>query len=402
MAIEVRSARDRDEFARAFYAIGQYFAGPPPEDMVDRWLQYFELERMHAAFEDGTVIAGAGAFTFDMSVPGGSLPCAGVTVVGTYPTHRRRGALRAMMDAQLADVHRRGEPIAALWASEETIYGRFGYGLAAWAGEVKIPRTAAAFAKPFSPRGRPRLVTAEEAATLFPPVWEELARQRPGVHSRSAAWWELRALRMPPEQAANPKSFVVVEIDGRVEAYAIYRLFFEVAEGAFSGRTEVVEAVGTTPQATAEIWRFLLDIDWSATTKASLLPPDHPLFLLLANPRRMTYRMGDSLWIRLVDVGAALSGRAFANEGSIVLEVRDAICPWNEGRWRLEGGRAERTEAAAEIALDVDALGSAYLGAVSFAELRDALRIEELVPGAIARADAVFGWRPLPWSPEIF
>ena len=162
------------------------------------------------------------------------------------------------------------------------------------------------------------------------------------------------------------------------------------------------EAVGTTPQATAEIWRFLLDIDWSATTKMSLLPPDHPLFLLLANPRRMTYRMGDSLWVRLVDVGAALSGRAYANEGSIVLEVRDAVCPWNEGRWKLEGGKAERTEAAADIALDVDALGSVYLGAVSFAELRDALRVEELVPGAIARADAVFGWRPLPWSPEIF
>jgi predicted acetyltransferase len=86
----------------------------------------------------------------------------------------------------------------------------------------------------------------------------------------------------------------------------------------------------------------------------------------------------------------------------VVFEVRDAFCPWNEGRWKLEGGKAARTEDPAEIALDVDALGSAYLGAVAFAELRDALRVEELVPGAIARADAVFGWRPLPWCPEIF
>ncbi len=402
MPIDVRPVRDRDEFARAFYAIGQYFGGPPPEDMLDRWMEYFELERMHAAFEDGEIVAGAGAFTLELSVPGGSLPCAGVTVVGTYPTHRRRGALRGLMDAQLADVHARGEPIAALWASEETIYGRFGYGLAAWSGEVKIPRGVADFAQPFTPAGRVRFVTPEEAATLFPLVWHELRRQRPGVPTRSASWWELRTLRQPPEQAANPKRFVVVEIDGRVEGYAIYRLFFEASEGAFTGRTEVVEAVGSTPHGTAAIWRFLLDIDWSATTKTSLLPPDHPLFLLLANPRRMAYRMGDSLWIRLVDVGDALSGRAYAGEGSLVVEVRDATCAWNEGRWKLAGGKAERTDEAAEIALDVDALGSAYLGAVSFAELREALRIEELVPGAIARADALFAWRPLPWCPEIF
>lgn len=400
--MEFRPVRDRDEFARAFYAIGQYFGGPPPEDMLDRWLRYFELERMHAAFEDGEVVGGAGAFTFELSVPGGSLPCAGVTVVGTYPTHRRRGALRGMMDAQLADAHDRGEPLAALWASEETIYGRFGYGLAAWCGEVKIPRGATAFAQPLAARGRPRFVTPEEAATLFPPVWEELRRQRPGVPSRSPAWWELRALRMAPEQAANPKRFVVVEIDGRVEGYAIYRLFFETSEGAFSGRTEVLEAVGSTPQGTAEIWRFLLDIDWSVTTNVSLLPVDHPLFFLLANPRRMAFRLGDSLWVRLVDVGAALSGRSYSGDGRLVFEVRDATCPWNEGRWKLEGGKAERTEDPADISLDVDALGSVYLGAVSFAELGAALRVEEHVEGALARADAVFGWRPLPWCPEIF
>jgi predicted acetyltransferase len=169
-----------------------------------------------------------------------------------------------------------------------------------------------------------------------------------------------------------------------------------------TGKLEVLEALGANAQATAKIWRFLLDVDWTETITASLLPPDHPLFLLLANPRRARYRMGDGLWMRLVDVGAALSGRAYKADGSIVFELRDAFCPWNEGRWRLADGHAERTDAAAELALDADALGSAYLGAVSFAQLRDALRLEELADGAVARADALFGWRPLPWCPEIF
>jgi predicted acetyltransferase len=133
-----------------------------------------------------------------------------------------------------------------------------------------------------------------------------------------------------------------------------------------------------------------------------LLPPDHPLFFLLAEPRRARFRMSDGLWVRLVDVGAALSGRAYLGDGSVVFDVRDSFCPWNEGRWKLDGGVAARTDAPADIALDVASLGATYLGAVSFTQLRDALRLEELTPGAVARADAIFAWRPLPWCPEIF
>jgi len=306
------------------------------------------------------------------------------------------------MDAQLRDIHDREEPIAALWASEETIYGRFGYGLAAWCGEIKLARTWNAYAQPLERRGTVRFVTPEEAATLFHPIWEALMRERPGVFRRTKAWWELRTLRMPDEEKANPRRFAVLDLDGSVQAYAIYRSFLDFEEGSSNGRLQVTEVIGASPQATAEMWRFVLDIDWYATVECSLLPVDHALLTLLATPRRARYRMGDSLWMRLVDVGRALDGRAYTSDGSIVFDVRDAVCPWNEGRWKLEGGQASRTEDAADIALGVDALGSAYLGAVPFSQLRDAQRVEELVDGAIRRADALFGWRPLPWCPEIF
>lgn len=400
--MEIRTCRDRGEFARALYGIFQYFGPTPTDDVVDRWLGWLGADRMHAAFEDGEVVGGAGAFAFDFSVPGGTLPCAGVTVVGVYPTHRRRGVLRAMMRAQLDDARSHGEPIAALWASEETIYGRFGYGIASWCGEVNIQRDRGAFARPLERGGRVRAVTLDEACELFPPVWEALRAQRPGVFTRSESWWRERVLRTREDQQATPKRFVALEIADEVQAYAVYTTTAGFEGFVSQGKLDVLEAVGATPQATAEIWRFLLDVDWMATIHAALIPPDHPLFLLLANPRRARYSRWDALWLRLVDVGAALSGRAYAADGSIVLEVRDAFCPWNDGRWKLEGGVASRTDDAAELALEVDALASAYLGAVSFAELADALRVDELVPGAIARADAIFGWRPLPWCSEIF
>lgn len=399
---EVRPSRDAEEFGRALYGIQQYFGGPPTEEGLERFSHVLPRGRMHAAFEGDEIIGGAGAFPFDLSVPGGVLPCGGVTVVGVYPNHRRRGVLRAMMDAQLRDIHERGEPLAALWASQETIYGRFGYGLASWCGEVTIAREWGGFAQPLERRGRVRFVTPEEAEALFPPVWEELMRQRPGVFRRTEAWWTLRRLRVPDEEKANPKRLVALELDGETQGYAVFKSQMGFDAGVSNSKLEVHEAIATTPQATAELWRFLLDIDWQATIHASLLPPDHPLFLLLANPRRAAYRMGDALWMRLVDLEAALSGRGYAGDGEVVLEVRDAVCPWNEGRWLASPAGASRTEASAQIGLDVSALGSAYLGAVSFAELREAGRLEELVDGAVGRADALFGWRPLPWCPEIF
>src|SRR3954462_2952088 len=252
---DVRPTRDREEFRRAFYGIGQYFGGPPTDEQIERFEQVLPYERMHAAFEDGAIVGGGGAFPFEMSVPGGVLGCGGVTVVGVYPTHRRRGALRAMMDAQLRDIYERGEPIAALWASEETIYGRFGYGLAAWAGELNVPHEWDAFAALAEPAGTIRFITPEEARPLFPPIYDSVRRERPGMTSRSDLWWEDRHLRQEENESAGPRRFVVPEHAGEPLAYAIYRTHFSFDGGSASSRLVVREALGATPSATAAIWR---------------------------------------------------------------------------------------------------------------------------------------------------
>ena len=399
---EVRPCSDQDEYGRAVGAIGQYFNPPPSEEMLELFVRTLPHERMHAAWEDGQIVGGAGAFPFELSVPGGSLPCAGVTAVGVHPTHRRHGILRSMMDAQLRDVHERGEPIAALWASEETIYGRFGYGIASWAGELTVQHEWDAFAEPLEAAGTTRFVTPDEARELFPPIYEAVRRQRPGMTSRSEDWWNDRQLRTPEQQADAPKRFVALELDGEPLGYAIYRTHFNFERGLPGSRLVAMEVLGATPQATAAIWRFVLDVDWMARVEVRFVPPDHPLFLLLAMPRRARYGMGDALWVRLVDLPAALAGRTYGDGPPLVLEVRDAVCDWNDGRWKLDGGTCERTKSKPDLALDVSALGSAYLGAVSFAQLREASRVEELREGTIAQADAQFAWRPLPWCLEIF
>jgi predicted acetyltransferase len=404
LTIVVRACADGEEFRGALSSIWQYFAGEPTDESIERFGRVLPVERMRAAFDGDRIVGGAGTFAFDMTVPGGSLPCAGVTVVAVDPTHRRRGVLTQMMRTQLDEAHELGEPIAALWASEAAIYGRYGYGLASMAGEIQIPRERTAFGVPV-PQGEPaRFVSIEEGLERFPAIYDRVLAETPGMPSRSRDWWEFRILADPEARrfGGGPARRVLIE-DGRESlAYAIYHHHSGFEYGSSTGSVRVVEAFGATPAATAAIWRYLLDIDWIATVNASLLPLDHPLFLLLAEPRRARFTIGDALWVRLVDVGAALSGRGYAQDGEAVFELTDSFCPWNEGRWRLAAGRAERTKAEADLRLTVNELGSVFLGGFTFDQLARAGLLEELRGGGIGRADAIFRSDRLPWCPEIF
>jgi predicted acetyltransferase len=360
---------------------------------------------MHAAFDDGAIVAGAGAFSFRMSVPGGaSVATAGVTVVGVLPTHRRRGILRSMMRAQLDDVHERGEPLAALFASEETIYGRYGYGPASMNLQLDVDKAHSAFRPGVETTGRVRLVDAAAAAAQMPGVYDAVRSVTPGMFERSPTWWEHRLLADPVafRFGGGPKHLAVLDAGGEPRAYAIYRL--HVAFGDLGPETTLrtIEVIAADPESTASIWRFLLDVDWTRTVTARLQPVDHPLQLLLARPNFARPTLSDGLWVRLVDVPAALSARTYADDRPVVFEVRDEFCPWNEGRWKLEGGQASPTGDAADIALDAAELASVFLGGFTFRDLQRAGRIEELREGAVYGADVIFRTSAPPWCPEIF
>ena len=406
MAWEVRPTRDLEEFSRAVGAIGHYFGGwPADEEAAQRFGANLPLERMHAAFDGDRIVGGAGAFPFELTVPGGQVRCGGVTVVGVLPTHRRRGILTAMMRAQLEDIRERGEPLAALWASEEVIYRRFGYGLASLSGEMALPSGYAGLREPPAENASARLAPLEESKDVFAAIYERVRLRTPGMFHRTDTWWETRTLPDPPDrrQGGGEKNAIVLELDGEPAGYALYRIHTKFEHGAAAGHVDVIEAIADGPVATRELWRVLLDMDWKATLKAYLLPIDHPLIHQLVYPRRMQLRVGDGLWVRLVDVGAALSARAYGDDGTVVLEVEDSFLPENGGRWRIAGGTAERTVDPADLALDVGELGSAYLGGFTFAELVRAGVVRELKAGGAARADALFlTGAPKPWCPEIF
>jgi predicted acetyltransferase len=309
-----------------------------------------------------------------------------------------------MMRAHLDQAHELGEPLAALWASEETIYGRYGYGLASLNVQFDVDKAHGAFRPDVATAGRVRLVDAATAATQMPPVYDALRQVTPGMLERTVSWWEHRLLADPEEFrfGGSPKHLAVLDVDGRPGAYAIYRLHVSFGDLGPETTLRTIEVIGADPLATASIWRYLLDVDWTKTVTAHLQPVDHPLLFLLARPNYARPTLSDGLWVRLVDVQAALSSREYADDHAVVFDVRDEFCPWNAGRWKLEGGEVSRTDDDPGIALDVAELGSVYLGGFTFRDLHRAGRLEELREGAVYGADAIFRGEAAPWCPEIF
>jgi predicted acetyltransferase len=403
VSIEIRVCGP-DDFPGAVAPIMHYFGRTPGTEFAERFGPIIPPDRIHAAFDDGEVVGSGGVFPFETGIPGGLIRAAGVTLVGVLPTHKRRGIFGDLMRTQLEDIHARGEPMAYLWASEDSLYGRFGYGIASFCGDIDLGRDRAAYYREFEPAGKVRLLDRGEAVEPFAEIQLGAATRHPGMFVRTPEWWRSRRLADPEwaREGGGEQVRALLELDGRPAAYALYRMHFSAERGAANGFTNVIEAIGDSPEGTREIWRYLLDIDWMARVKAQLLPLDHELFLLLRDPRRLRFELRDGLWVRVVDVEAALNARTFKQGEPVVIEVEDELCPWNAGRWLVGPGGAERTKRAAEIALPVTSLGSVYLGGFSFGELARAGRVEELADGAVDRADSLFRTNRYPWCPEIF
>ncbi|HEX2240091.1 MAG TPA: GNAT family N-acetyltransferase [Actinomycetota bacterium] len=407
MTVTVRECK-REELRYFLETCETTFLWQFHEQDLPRWERLIDPARLVCAFDEEAMVGTGGAYTFSVSVPGGDLPAAGVTLVGVLPSHRRRGVLTQMMRFQLDDIHRRGEPLAVLWASEAAIYRRFGYGLATLSVAISADRHGAAFRVKSDPVGRTRLLSEEEAAKVLPAVYERVRKQIPGMFSRSEEWWKY--LRLPdPEyerEGAGPTYRVVWENEGDAGAYALYRAKHSWEDGLPASKLEVREVVALDGIPTREIWRFLFGVDLMARVESRLLPADTSLLHLMAEPRRLRLGLHDGLWLRIVDIQAALSERSYAADGSLAFAFEDELCSWNSGTWRLSasGGMGElnKVDDAPELTLDAAALGSVYLGGFSFAELARAGRITEHVAGAIARADALFRTDRAPWCPQVF
>ena len=360
---------------------------------------HFDLDRSIAVFDHGNIVGGAHSHRLEMSIPGASAIIAGVANIFVQPTHRRQGLMSRMMHHQLEDIHERGEPLAALFATESNIYRRFGYGIGSLHERWMIDRQYNQYARPYETCGQIVFVEPVDITKEFPEVFQRSTMERPGVFQRAPHQWE-RDSQAPEHRQGGPGGlfYAAYEDAGRVDGYVTYRT---------RGNTLVVnELMAATKEANTALWRYCFDVDLVSCTEALKRPVDDPLPWMLANPRRLQRSTRDGMWVRLIDVGASLKLRRYMQSDRLVLEVRDELCPWNEGRLELEGSSegavCRASSSSPDLVLAVSDLASAYLGAVSFSTLSQAGLVDERTPGALLRADRMFAVRYRPWTPHNF
>jgi predicted acetyltransferase len=363
------------------------------------------VETSFGAFMDGDMVGTAMSFTMELTVPGQvQVPMAGVSYVAVHPLRRRRGVLRALMRAQLDDLHARGVPVAGLGASEAGIYGRFGYGPATWESSWRLPRGAARRPAGSDDGCRLELMAAAAARELFPAIHERARRAQVGdVRTYPGRWHDLIGGGAQP----GTQFLLCRDEDGRPSGYASYRIERKERYSAH-GVVIVDHLIALTGAAYRSLWAHLADLDLTDWVVASGRPEHEPLRWELADSRQlMVTGVQDHLWLRLVDLPAALSRRRYAAEGSLILDVADPFCPWNEGRWLLEGGpdgaacRPASSSATASLRLDAAVLGSLFLGGTSAANLASAGRVAGDA-AALDQAQSMFGAGTDPWCSTEF
>lgn len=408
--IDVRTITD-EEIPAYVAAMRTGFAGHADEEAIEVARPSIDPDRTLAAFDGRQVVGTARAFASDMTIPGDrTIPVAGVTNVTVLPTHRRRGLLTEMMRQQLDDVVARGEPLAVLIAAEAPIYGRFGYGAAVWRATLRVDSRAAAFAHPVPARTL-EMVDLPTMRTVAPSVFEASRAGRPGAVARSEGMWDRRCgVRAAAEELTElRKRFHVVARDdaGTIDGYMSYDHRGEWDGMRPNGTLVVRELCAASPDAAAALWHHALTMDWCVRVEADDRPVDDGLPWLLRDQRQVvTTDVTDFVWVRVLDVPAALSARGYGSTDRLVIEVDDQFRPDLGGRVVLDaspgGATCEPTTEAPDLTLDAAHLGAIYLGGTPLSRIAAAGRVREHTPGAVARADRLFLHSPAPWCSTWF
>jgi predicted acetyltransferase len=363
-----------------------------------------EVERSFVADDGGAVVGHTTALTRDLTVPGAVIPAAHVTGVGVAPTHRRRGLLTALMHRQLTEIAAGGEPVAVLWASESAIYPRYGYGPAASRLRLDVPTREVRLTPAVPPAGRLRVADPKAATAELAAVFDRIRAGRVGWSTRDERRWRyLLADTEARREGGTPLRAVLCDGPDGPVGYATWRIQDRWGDRGPDARVRIEEVVADDPATYASLWRFLLGIDLARSATYSFAAVDEPLHYLVDEPRRLGGALLDSLWVRLVDLPAALEARRYAAPVDVVLQVTDPLLEANSGRWRLTGGPEKaactRTTDAADLACTITELGAAYLGGTSLGALAAAGRIEQFTGNL---PSAAFGWDRLPSPTEVF
>ncbi|MBN2177260.1 MAG: GNAT family N-acetyltransferase [Demequinaceae bacterium] len=391
-------SRDRD--IETFDITAWAFAFEAQEKFAECFLDMYPWERGRgieiadpSRGKVGALVAAHSSHALHMKVPGGtSIPVSGLTWVGTHPGHRRRRLLTTMVADHFERSRARGEAISILYAAESAIYQRFGYGLAARERRVRIKRRVKLRPIPGSEALTVRLESAD--IDRHAPIVEavQAARLRPGSLSEiPEGLFHEHFLDLEGERDGFERLRMLMIYDGETpKAYALFQRKDRREYGNPKGIVKVNLWGSVSAAATHRLWTVLSDLDLMDVTEAGKIALDDPLLHMIIDERSLTSTVRDNLWLRILDVKAALEARGYEADCDVTIELTDARLPDNAGVWRIrvDGGTAEVTRIGdvgdpADLGLSIQELGAAYLGGNALESLQNAALVDERTPGSL-------------------
>ena len=358
------------------------------------------------AFEDGNLATSYAAWQLTMRFNGKSMPVAGVTAVGTLPIYRRRGYLRQITENHFRLLKERGEqPVAALYASRAAIYQRYGYAVVSTHNSYNIEPKYLDF--PLAPpvTGSIRQVNDDDFELLVN-LYKGFSDGRTGYIDRSRALWDAAILNSPRSGGVLGK--VIYEENGESLGYLIYTIEIFVGTNAIQieQKLNIRDLVWYTPSAYQAIWNYISNMDLVVSIVWGRVSSDDPLQHLLREPRELHVTAGDGLLARIVDVEKALPGRHYLEEGRLTFEIMDDMCPWNQGRWKLEtsaaGTSISHTSETPHLVMPVSTLAMLLFGQISATEAARMGRLDALEYNTLPMWDRVMRTSFRPFCPDLF
>lgn len=400
MAITIRTLSEEDDLRAALTPVQYSFGNTVKDDDLEDAADFIERSRFFSARDSDDVPVGSAAtLTWNLAVPGGSVRTGAVTEVGVLSTHRRQGVASQLMAAQLDDALRRGEPLTTLYASEATIYGRFGYGPSSSTLSTRLDTRHAAFSDPPTPPGSIHVVTIADARDEVCSVFDRYWAGHPGEHSRTDGYWNIVFRdRETHRRGGSALQALVHRTDGVADGYLLFRTKDDWSDALPNGTIIVVETVAADTEIELALLHHVMERDLFPFVEMNRRPVDDPLKWRLTDGRRVKRGSDDdAIWVRILDVASALSARRYDAAGSVVIDVVDEFRPAAGGRFALtvgaEGiGACEPTSSDPDITLPVADLGAAYLGHHRVRSIAAAGRIVEQRPGALAELDRMMHW----------
>ena len=292
-----------------------------PESDIPKRLETLKKHHLLGVFEGNELASKLHIIPLNIKLGQLDWKMGGIAGVATYPEHRRKGHVNALMKRALEDMNKMGNIVSFLHPFQIDFYRRFGWEIISDKRKITIEKIDL---KPVEKQAGVIKRHTEKAHSIeIERVYEQYAAMHSAMLARDSEWWTSSIY-------GSQTAAVYYNSKNEASGYLLYEIKDNVMK--------VEEYVSLTHEARRGLWNFICQHDSMLDRVEVLISVHDPFPYFLKEPKLKTeiypYFMG-----RIVNAETALSTYPFITENSgknLFLHLNDETAPWNTGTYIIE------------------------------------------------------------------